>query len=303
MAEQAPRTIISTSGNTVHAPKMFIPPFVYQHVTNRSLRLRSSHTAFGDRARRPGCTTAVRPGRLLLGFQHDQLARRVRGSSDGVLRLGHGPFNAALAARIVQVVRARRPALDLRTEQEATPDALRRVGAHEVAAALVMESPAAARRHLVRLDMLRDEPLLAALPRWHRYASEPNIPIKEFVSEPVLMPREPYGLMFNAWLHSVIRAHGFEIDQTLHSASAPWDRQLPPVAKGDAVSVMVADWLESGGGLVAVPFDPPLNFPIDLASRWPPTDEVTYLVCSVLHLRDAEGWLTERRARTDLPQD
>jgi DNA-binding transcriptional LysR family regulator len=231
-------------------------------------------------------------------------ARRLTGSGDGVLRLGYGPFNGTAATRIVDVLRAGRPGLSPRLEQEMTTDSLRRVGAHELAAAVVMESPAAARRHAVRVDTLKDEPLLAALPRSHRYASEASIPIKEFVSEPVLLPREPAGLLFNAWFRSVIRARGLELEHTMASASAPWDRRLPPVADGEAVAVMVADWAcEPGSGLVSVPFDPPLNFPTDLVSRWPPTEEVTYLVRSALQLRDAEGWLTERPARTELPED
>jgi hypothetical protein len=87
-------------------------------------------------------------------------------------------------------------------------------------------------------------------------------------------------------------------------ASAPWDRRLPPVANGEAVAVMVADWArDPDSGLVAVPFDPPLNFPTDLVSRWPPTEEVTELVQSALRLRDSEGWLTERSPRTELPED
>jgi DNA-binding transcriptional LysR family regulator len=230
-------------------------------------------------------------------------ARRMTGF-DGVLRLGYGPFNAAVATRIVEVLRAGRPALYPRLEQEVTLDSLRRVGTHELAAAVVMESPAAARRYAVRVDTLKDEPLLAALPRSHRYASEETIPIKAFVSEPVVLPREPAGHLFNAWFRSVMRAQGFELEQTTASASAPWDRRLPPVADGEAVAVMVADWAgEPGGGLVAVPFDPPLSFPTDLVSRWPPTEEVTHLVQSALQLRDAEGWLTERPARTELPED
>jgi DNA-binding transcriptional LysR family regulator len=104
-------------------------------------------------------------------------ARRLTRSGDGVLRLGYGPFNGAAASRIVEVLRAVRPELEPRLVQEVTPDSLRRVGAHELAAALVMESPAAARRHAVRVDALKDEPLLAALPESHRCASEPAIPI------------------------------------------------------------------------------------------------------------------------------
>jgi DNA-binding transcriptional LysR family regulator len=231
-------------------------------------------------------------------------ARHLTGSGDGVLRLGHGPFSGAPATRIVEVLQAERPELIMRLVQEMTPDSLRRVGAHDLAAAVVMESHAAARRYAIRVDVLRDEPLLAALPRSHRYASEAAIPISEFVAEPVLLPREPAGLLFNAWLRSVLRAHGFELEQTMASASAPWDRRLPPVANGEAVAVMVADWAgEPGSGLVAVPFDPPLNFPTDLASRWPPTEGVTDLVQTALRVRDSEGWLTERPPRTDLPED
>jgi DNA-binding transcriptional LysR family regulator len=167
-----------------------------------------------------------------------------------------------------------------------------------------MQSPAAARRHGVRVDTLRDEPLVAALPESHRYASEASIPIGEFVSEPVLVPREPPGQMFNTWLRSVIRAHGFELEQTVAIASAPWDRRLPPVAKGEAVAVIVSEWArQPASGLVAVPLDPPLSFPTDLVSRWPPTEDVEALVRTVLRIRDSEGWLTERPARTERPGD
>ena len=231
-------------------------------------------------------------------------ARRMTRPGNGVLRLGYGPFGGAAAGRIVEALRAERPELRPRLVQEATPDSLRRVGAHELAAAVVLESPAAARRHAVRVDALKDEPLLAALPRSHRYAAEPAIPIGEFVAETVLLPRETLGLMFNTWLRSLMRAHGFEFENTMSVASAPWDRRLLPVANGEAVAVMVADWAgDPGSGLIAVPFDPPLNFPTDLVSLWPPTEEVTDLVQTALRLRDSEDWLTDRPARTELPED
>jgi DNA-binding transcriptional LysR family regulator len=231
-------------------------------------------------------------------------ARRLVLSRDEVLRVGHGPFDGGAANRLVEVLGIERPELNLRLVQEVSSDSLRRVGAHELAAAVVMESHAAARRYVVRVDALKDEPLLAALPRSHRYASAPAIPIGEFVAEPVFMPREPAGTMFNAWLRSLMRARGFELEQTMAIASAPWDRRLPPVANGEGVAVVVADWTEEPGSeLVAVPFDPPLNFPTDLVSRWPPTPEVTDLVQTALRVRDAQGWLTDRPARTELPVD
>jgi hypothetical protein len=209
-----------------------------------------------------------------------------------------------VTALIAQALGVARPGLSVRLEQEVTPDSLRRVGAGELAAAVVMEFPAAARRHGVRVDTLRDEPLLAALPKSHRYASEAAIPIGEFVAEPVLLPREQPGQMFNAWLRSVIRAHGFDLEQTIAIASAPWDRRLPPVASGEAVSVIVSEWArEPGTELVGVPFDPPLNFPTDLVSRWPATGDVDALVRTALRIRDSEVWLTERPASTELPPD
>jgi DNA-binding transcriptional LysR family regulator len=231
-------------------------------------------------------------------------ARRMTRSGDGVLRLGYGPFSGVAAGRIVEALRTERPELRPRLVQEVTPESLRRVGAHELAAAVVMESPAVARRHGVRVDALKDEPLLAALSRSHRYAAEPAIPIGEFVLEPVLLPHEGPGVIFNAWLRSVLRAHGFELENTMSIASAPWDRRLPPVANGEAVAVIVADWAgDPGSGLVAVPFDPPLNLPMDLVSQWPPTDEVTDVVQTALRVRDSEGWLTARPARTEVPED
>ena len=231
-------------------------------------------------------------------------ARSLTRPGDGVLLLGYGPFSAAAATAIAEALRAARPQSNPRLVQELTADSFRRVGAHTLAAAVVMESPAAARRHAVRVDALKDEPLLAALPRTHRYASEPAIPLREFVAEPVVLPREPAGLMFNAWLRSVMRAHGFELERTMTIASAPWDRRLAPVARGEGVAVMVADWAQDPAtGLAAVPFDPPLSFPTDLVSRWPPSEEGNHLVHAALEVRDSEGWLTDRPARTELPED
>jgi DNA-binding transcriptional LysR family regulator len=231
-------------------------------------------------------------------------ARRSVQSDQAALMVGYGPFGGDVAVRIGEAMGAERPELNVRLEQEATPESLRRVGAGELSAAVVMEVPAAARRYGVRVDTLRDEPLLAALPRSHRYASQAAIPIREFVAEPVLLPREPPGEMFNVWLRSVLRARGFELEQTLASASAPWDRHLPAVASGEAVAVMVSEWArEPGTGLVGVPFDPPLSFPTDLVSRWPATESVQELVRTVLRARDSEGWLTERSAHTELPPD
>ncbi|MBV9472729.1 MAG: LysR family transcriptional regulator [Solirubrobacterales bacterium] len=225
-------------------------------------------------------------------------------SEEAVLRLGYGPFSGDVAVRIADALGAGGLGLRVRLEQEVTPDSLRRVGAGELAAAVVMESPTPARRHGIRVDTLRDEPLLAALPRSHRYASEAGIPIREFVAEPVLLPREPPGQVFNGWLRSVIRAHGFELKQTMAIASAPWDRRLPPIASGDAVAVIVTEWArEPGTEFVGVPFDPPLSFPTDLVSHWPATEGVDALVRTALQVRDSEGWLTERPARTELPGD
>lgn len=54
----------------------------------------------------------------------------------------------------------------------------------------------------------------------------------------------------------------------METLSAPWDRRMLPVAEGDAVAVFVPEWVgDAIAGVVAVPFDPPLNFPMDLASR------------------------------------
>jgi DNA-binding transcriptional LysR family regulator len=230
-------------------------------------------------------------------------ARRAEYSTDAVLVIGYGPFSGAVVARLADGIAAAHPELSVRLQEEVTSESLRRVGAHELAAAVVMESPTAAHRHGVRVDTLRDEPLLAALPESHRYAGEAEIPLHAFVTERVLLPREPPGQMFNGWLRALFRSHGSEFERTMMSASAPWDRRTLHVASGEAVAVVVADWAESMPGVVTVPFHPPLIFPTDLASRWPPGEEVEALVRTAQRVRDAEGWLTVRSPGTELPRD
>ena len=118
------------------------------------------------------------------------------------------------------------------------------------------------------------------------------------------LERESPGLSARAWLRTVFRAEGLELERTLETLSAPWDRRMLPVANGEAVCVLVADWVEESiAGVVAVPFDPPLSFPTDLASCWPPSDGAKSLVEAALRVRDAEGWLTRRPARVELPGD
>jgi DNA-binding transcriptional LysR family regulator len=229
--------------------------------------------------------------------------RRSAGPDDRVLVIGHGPFSGSVAARIAEALGAASPAFAVRLEEEVTPDSLRRVGVHELDAAAVMQSPAAARRHRVRIDALKDEPLLAALPESHPLAQATTVPIGAFAAERILLLREPMGQMFNDWLRAVVRAHGFELERTLTTASAPWDRRLIHVASGESVAVVVSDWTESMPNVVALPFDPPLSFPTDLASSWPPTPPVEALVRTALRIRDIEGWLTQRRATTDMPED
>jgi DNA-binding transcriptional LysR family regulator len=228
-------------------------------------------------------------------------ARRAAEPERGALTIGYGPFSRSLVTRIVAAVAARRPDLELRLEEGVAPELVGRVATGEFAAAAMLATPAAARRHGVRVDALRDEPLLAALPATHRYASAGAIPIGAFAAERVLLPREPAGRAFNAWLRAVVRAAGFELERTLETMSAPWDRRMLPVADGAAVSVFVAEWTrEAIPGVAAVAFDPPLTFPVDLATGADGSDPVLQ---AALRFRDAEGWLTQRPPRIELPGD
>ena len=66
-----------------------------------------------------------------------------------------------------------------------------------------------------------------------------------------------------------------------------------PVAQGEAVSVVVAEWADDpAAGFAAVPFDPPLTVPFDLAT--PARGRRCALVETALRLRDDEGWLVHR---------
>jgi DNA-binding transcriptional LysR family regulator len=230
-------------------------------------------------------------------------AQRASLPDDAVLMLGYGPFSRPVALAIGDELARHDGTLTIRFDEGVTPDMLRRVARHELGAAVVMESPTAARQHGVRIDSLRDEPLLAALPESHRYAQAEAIPLDAFVAEVVMLPTEPPGQMFNAWFQTVVRAAGFELNRTVKTMSAPWDRRMLPVASGEAVSQFVGEWAAEAAGVAAVPFAPPLSFPMDLASCWPPTEQIEALLVAALRARDEAGWLTQRRPRTELPED
>lgn len=230
-------------------------------------------------------------------------ARRAVQDDEAVLVLGYGPFSRPTALAIGDEVARQDHGRSVRFDEGVTPEMLARVARHELAAAVVMESPGSARQHGVRIDTLRDEPLLAALSESHPYARAEAIPLAAFVSEVVMLPTEPPGQLFNAWFRTVLRAAGFELDRTVKTMSAPWDRRMLPVASGAAVSQFVAEWAGEAPGVAAVPFDPPLSFPMDLASSWPADEHAAALVESALRARDAQGWLRQRRPRTDLPAD
>jgi hypothetical protein len=79
-------------------------------------------------------------------------------------------------------------------------------------------------------------------------------------------------------------------------------RRMLPVADGETVSLVVGEWVEEPiAGVAAVPFDPTLSFPLDLASCFPATYGATGLLETAQRLRDTEGWLRHRAARTELP--
>ena len=218
----------------------------------------------------------------------DLAVEEARAAAEPAPAIGFMPLSRGPAARIADAVA---PGLEVRLEEGVTPELLRRVAGQELAAAAVLEMPAAQRQG-VRVDPLRDEPLLAALPADHRYAGAQAIPLAAFTQECVLLPREQLGGAFNAWLRAVVRAAGFALDRTLQTMSAPWDRRMLPVAEGEAVSAVVAEWVrEPIAGVATVPFDPPLSLPIDLASG----ESAAPLLDAALRLRDAEGWLTRRR--------
>jgi DNA-binding transcriptional LysR family regulator len=123
--------------------------------------------------------------------------RRASQPDAGILAIGSGPFSGAAATRLVEALGAWHPELSARIEEGITPESLGRIGARDLTAGVVMASPEAARRHRVRIDTLRDEPLLAALPPGHAYAHAASIRIGEFAADTVLLPRERSGDMFN----------------------------------------------------------------------------------------------------------
>ena len=120
--------------------------------TTRHVELTPAGTALLDRSRRALAE---------IDAAVDE-ARRAAKPGESTLTIGFTPFSRTQAAQIAHAVEEELPELHVRLEDDVTPALLRRVAGHELAVAAVLETPAAARRHGVRIDALRDEPLLAA---------------------------------------------------------------------------------------------------------------------------------------------
>ena len=230
--------------------------------------------------------------------------RRLTRSGDGVLRLGYGPFSGTAAGRIFEVLRAERPELTPRLVQEVTPDSLRRVGARELAAAVVMESPAAARRYGVRVDALKDEPLLAALPPAHRYASELGDTDLRVRGRTGARPTRAGGVDVqrmaaerDARARVRTRADNGDRERALGSALAPGGERRGGGCDGRRLGRRPGQRPRRGAVRPAAELSDGPRFAVAA------TAEVTDLVQTALRVRDSEGWLTERPARTELPED
>jgi DNA-binding transcriptional LysR family regulator len=72
-------------------------------------------------------------------------ARRAADPDARVLSVGYSPFTRLLAARIAAELERQPSAQQVRLDEDVTPELLRRLAAHELTAAAVLEIPAAAK--------------------------------------------------------------------------------------------------------------------------------------------------------------
>src|SRR5262249_52048284 len=74
-------------------------------------------------------------------------AQRASLPEEGMLALGFGPFSRLVVLAIGDELARHDDGLTIRFDEGVTPEMLRRVARHDLAAAVVMESPTAARQH------------------------------------------------------------------------------------------------------------------------------------------------------------
>ena len=148
--------------------------------TTRRVELTAAGTALLARARRAIAEVDL------------AVAEARRAGAEPGLAIGHGPLSRTPARRLAEALGGR----EVRLAEDLSPELLRRVAAHELTAAVVLETPPAARPSGVRMIALRDEPLLAAVPAAHRLAGAAAVPLGAFAAERVLLPRPPIGTSF-----------------------------------------------------------------------------------------------------------
>ena len=177
-------------------------------------------------------------------------------------RSATGRSSRRLARGIAEAVAARRRGRHSR--RTLRPSSLRRVASHEIAAAAVFRTPSAASRHGIRVDALRDEPLLAALPETNRVGGGRGDPRRRRSPRSACCcPAGPAAAPSTTGCARWSRRAASSSSGRWRRTSAPWDHRMLPVAAGEAVSVIVGrsgPTLRSRGSS-RVPFDPPLLVP------------------------------------------
>lgn len=152
----------------------------------------------------PAGAAFLRDARALLGdLDHAvESARRVAASRRELLRVSFvGSALYGPAPRLLRMLAARRPDIELRLRERSTADQLAALAAGELDAGFV-RGPA--ERPGVALHTLLREQTLAALPRGHPLTRHRSVPVGLLASEPlVLFPREQAPGFHDALVSSV----------------------------------------------------------------------------------------------------
>jgi DNA-binding transcriptional LysR family regulator len=116
--------------------------------------------------------------------------------------------------------------------------------------------------------LLRQEPLVAALPSSHRLADRSRIPLEDLSDEQWLLPSERAGSAYNQALRHYCRQAGFDLRRA--EGDVLLDTDLQEVRQGRAIHVLPAgcDAASLGrSGVAIVALEPPPTVPVELVWR------------------------------------
>jgi DNA-binding transcriptional LysR family regulator len=223
-----------------------------------------------------------------------ELAASISRGETGHLALGISPqARHTVGTAMINAIREQLPGVLLMKREEGTSPLVMDVQSGHLDVALGF-CPALTSE--LQSELIRDEPLLVAVPEHHRLAGRPEVALEDLKDETWLLPSNAkaggYLVVIQEWCRNL----GFEIKASAETTD--YDEEFDPVRRGRGIELLTVDFCGDRAveGVVFVPVLADQTLPVKLVWRGDDNPVLESFLSIARELRDANGWTKLREA-------